>query len=85
METPSSEPSLLSLFNSEPEINDEEKRSKSVKVERIPGLCYIPSFLNKEEEALLLSKIDENPWSSELVRRVQHYGISFFLSISTGN
>ncbi|RSM77807.1 2OG-Fe(II) oxygenase [Kibdelosporangium aridum] len=38
----------------------------------VPGLRYLPGWLN--DEAALLAHIDAAPWSSELRRRVQHYG-----------
>ena len=39
-----------------------------------PGLIYRPDFITEEEEKKLLACIDENEWSNELQRRVQHYG-----------
>lgn len=43
----------------------------------IPGLAYIPAYLDAAEEALLLQQIDRAPWSTELRRRVQHYGYRY--------
>ena len=40
----------------------------------IPGLKLIPQFLTEAEEREILSEIDRSDWSSELKRRVQHYG-----------
>ena len=40
----------------------------------IPGLVYKPDFITEEEETKLLACIDSAEWSSELQRRVQHYG-----------
>ena len=42
----------------------------------VPGLKYVPGFLNEAEEAKITRKIDEDRvnWSNELKRRVQHYG-----------
>ena len=40
----------------------------------IPGLVYKPDFLTEEEETKLLACIDGAEWSTELQRRVQHYG-----------
>ena len=39
-----------------------------------PGLIYRPDFIAEEEEARLLECIDGAEWSTELQRRVQHYG-----------
>ena len=40
----------------------------------IPGLTYERDFLNEEHEQRLVEWIDKQEWSSELARRVQHYG-----------
>ena len=40
----------------------------------IPGLVYQPNFLDEGTEQRLIGWIDEQVWSSELKRRVQHYG-----------
>ena len=38
------------------------------------GLTYIPDFITPAEEAALISTIDQQPWLTDLKRRVQHYG-----------
>ena len=43
----------------------------------IDGLIYIPKFLSTEEEETLLENINSQEWSSELKRRVQHYGYTY--------
>lgn len=40
----------------------------------VPGLVYRPNFLGEEHERRLVEWIDEQAWSNELKRRVQHYG-----------
>ena len=40
----------------------------------IPGFRLIPDFLTAGDEDAILAEIDASPWSSELQRRVQHYG-----------
>ena len=40
----------------------------------IPGLNYVPDFLDEAQERRLIGWIDQQPWNSELKRRVQHYG-----------
>ena len=40
----------------------------------IPGLVYEPNFLDEEHERRLVDWIDKQRWSSDLKRRVQHYG-----------
>lgn len=42
--------------------------------EKIDGLIYIPNFITPAEEVLLLNTIDQQPWLTDLKRRVQHYG-----------
>jgi alkylated DNA repair dioxygenase AlkB len=41
------------------------------------GLTYISGYALEREVQELLSKIHEQPWSSELKRRVQHYGFRY--------
>ena len=40
----------------------------------IPGLSYIPHYIDESTEAALLKTIDSQPWIHDLKRRVQHYG-----------
>jgi alkylated DNA repair dioxygenase AlkB len=40
----------------------------------VPGLRYLPDWLDATQELDLLARIDAAPWSTELRRRVQHYG-----------
>ncbi len=49
------------LFHEEPAIS-------------IAGLSYIPNFITSAEETTLLNAIDQQPWLTDLKRRVQHYG-----------
>ena len=43
-------------------------------VVEVPGFIYGPGFISEEEEAKLVAHIDGAEWSTELQRRVQHYG-----------
>ncbi len=43
----------------------------------IPGLTYIPDYITHDDETRLLTQLDQQPWSSELRRRVQHYGYRY--------
>lgn len=43
----------------------------------ISGLSYIPDFISTEQEAQLISTIDNQPWLDDLKRRVQHYGYKY--------
>lgn len=41
------------------------------------GLIYIPDFISLEESLKLINYIENQLWSSELNRRVQHYGYRY--------
>lgn len=43
----------------------------------IPGLAYLPEFLNESEESRIVEEIDRSEWSRDLTRRVQHYGWAY--------
>lgn len=43
----------------------------------IPGLHFWPNFVDCDTEQCLLLDIDANEWSSQLKRRVQHYGYTY--------
>ena len=43
----------------------------------IPGLYYVPDYINEIEHDSLLAQIDERPWLDDLKRRVQHYGFKY--------
>ncbi len=43
----------------------------------IKGLTYIPNYISERMQKLFVEKIDEQKWSNELKRRVQHYGYKY--------
>ncbi|OTG92721.1 2OG-Fe(II) oxygenase [Acinetobacter sp. ANC 4654] len=43
----------------------------------ILGLEYLSDFLSREQEEGILNHIDQQPWITELDRRVQHYGARY--------
>ena len=43
----------------------------------VPGLDYLEEFLNADEQRQTLAEIDDQPWLSDLKRRVQHYGYKY--------
>lgn len=55
---------LLIDQKTEPEIN-------------ISGLTYISDFISAQEQDFLLAQIDQQPWLTDLKRRVQHYGYKY--------
>ena len=44
---------------------------------KIPGLTYVPEYITFEEQNLLIHAIDQQEWSINLKRRVQHYGYRY--------
>lgn len=44
---------------------------------KIPGLTYLPNFVTTAEANTLITHIDDQPWRSDLKRRVQHYGYRY--------
>src|SRR5919202_7152180 len=43
----------------------------------LPGLTYVPDYINVDEQNKLLNIIDKQEWSTILKRRVQHYGYRY--------
>jgi alkylated DNA repair dioxygenase AlkB len=43
----------------------------------IPGLTYLPDFVDVATHDRLLKIIEEQPWLNDLQRRVQHYGYRY--------
>lgn len=43
----------------------------------IPGLHYLAEFVDETREQELIGVIDQQPWITELKRRVQHYGYKY--------
>jgi alkylated DNA repair dioxygenase AlkB len=46
----------------------------------VPGLFYVPGYLNHNEQQQLVSIVDQQPWLTDLKRRVQHYGYRYSYS-----
>lgn len=46
-------------------------------LEAVDGLNRLTDFISVEEEQKLIEKVDTAEWSSELARRVQHYGYKY--------
>jgi alkylated DNA repair protein alkB family protein 8 len=43
----------------------------------VPGLAYVPEFVDEREERELLDAIDREPWDTTWKRRRQVYGLSY--------
>ena len=43
----------------------------------IPGLTYIPDYINIDNQNKLLNLIDQQEWSTKLKRRIQQYGYKY--------
>lgn len=66
------EPPSASMF-----VPAVEQRASSVeRLEEpgVPGLTYVPNFLDEAEEKHIIEQIDRGEWIEDLQRRVQHYG-----------
>ncbi len=48
-----------------------------MEVKQVPGLSYIQNYLSESEQIALLTNIDQQPWITDLKRRVQHYGYRY--------
>lgn len=46
-------------------------------IPEIEGLNYVPNFITQDEGQALNAQIDQQPWLSDLKRRVQHYGYKY--------
>jgi len=46
-------------------------------VQEVSGLQYIPNYIPEHEHQDLLATIDQQPWLTDLKRRVQHYGYRY--------
>ncbi|KAL9653198.1 hypothetical protein ABK040_009504 [Willaertia magna] len=46
---------------------------------QIPGIIYIPEYITKEEEDYIMNGIiDKNEWCTEISRRTQMYGYTYY-------
>jgi alkylated DNA repair dioxygenase AlkB len=43
----------------------------------VPGLTYLPDYLDAAQHDRLLALLDAQPWLADLQRRVQHYGYRY--------
>ena len=58
-------------------IKQSNKEVTLDKAQKIIGLRLYFDFITKEDENLLIEKIDNSPWLKDLSRRVQHYGYKY--------
>jgi alkylated DNA repair dioxygenase AlkB len=49
----------------------------SSEIPKIEGLTYTPNYITIEQEQFLINQIDNQPWLTDLKRRVQHYGYKY--------
>lgn len=61
---------MKSLFNFE-----------ELDINKIKGLLYHPNFITEQQELALIAQIDQQPWMTNLKRRVQHYGYEYDYNI----
>lgn len=62
----------MDLFSSLDSENNE-----SIVRNIVPGLIYIENYISTNQHDLLLDEVYKCKWSSELKRRVQHYGYKY--------
>ncbi len=43
----------------------------------VPGLTYLPDYLDQATHDRLIEIVDAQPWLGDLARRVQHYGYKY--------
>ena len=58
---------MISLFNN----------AETCLIPKITGLTYLPNFVTTAEADTVVAHIDDQPWRSDLKRRVQHYGYRY--------
>ncbi len=46
-------------------------------IPKIQGLTYTRNYITTEQEQFFITQIDNQPWLSDLKRRVQHYGYKY--------
>lgn len=63
----------LGLFESDPLVG----RNPSTQVQSIQGLSYYRDFISLSEAESLWNAINNEPWLTDLKRRVQHYGYKY--------
>lgn len=51
--------------------------NQDLNVQGIPGLQYLPEFVDAPLERTLLDALGAQPWRDDLQRRVQHYGYRY--------
>ena len=54
-----------------------ENYDTDCEVHTVTGLKYIPEFIDQSEHNYLIKQVDNQPWLSDLKRRVQHYGYKY--------
>lgn len=54
-----------------------ENSDTDCEVHKVIGLKYIPEFITQSDHDYLIKQVDNQPWLSDLKRRVQHYGYKY--------
>ncbi len=63
---------MLNLFSDTEAIG-----TKKSTADIVPDLLYIENYISDRKHDELIAHIDQNIWSNELKRRVQHYGYKY--------
>jgi alkylated DNA repair dioxygenase AlkB len=77
---------MFDLFNQPPDnFNKYDFTSFNRTSSEIEGLIYVPNFITESEEHNLTNSINNEPWLSDIKRRVQHYGYQYDYKARTIN
>jgi len=82
-DTASSAASASGVCAKRPCTNDKIVGANAAKHPVISGLHYWTGFVDHDTEKLLLYDVADGDWSSQLKRRVQHYGFSYNYKMRT--
>jgi alkylated DNA repair dioxygenase AlkB len=68
---------LIKLNQKQNQISNSNEKFKLEEHAQIKGLYYCDNILSEEEENEIITKINEQFWLNDLIRRVQHYGYKY--------
>jgi alkylated DNA repair dioxygenase AlkB len=68
---------MYDLFNPPPEDGKGNVGLTNREIDNVKGLKYVPNYVSKEEQEKLIAIIRQQPWLTDIKRRVQHYGYKY--------
>ncbi len=51
--------------------------NRDVELTQIPGMTYIPNYIDRDEQTQLIQAIDRQPWQFDRDRRLQQHGYQY--------